>query len=114
MAVLGCLWTERLYPVTPVRNAVRWGAASSADVRVLQAPFRSGIDIEEYQLDPLVRAIQMPRFNLLVADEVGLEARLAQIPVESETAQIRARYADPQPRLFPVAVTFLVPERPVR
>ena len=41
-------------------NAVRWGAASSADVRVLQAPFRSGIDIEEYQLDPLVRAIQMP------------------------------------------------------
>ncbi len=43
----------------------------------------------------------------------ALEARLAQIPVEieQETALIRARYADPQPRLFPVAVTFLVPER---
>ena len=25
------------------------------------APFRSGIEIEEYQLDPLVRALQMPR-----------------------------------------------------
>ncbi len=53
-------------------NAVRWGAASSADMRMLQAPFRSGVDIEEYQLDPLVRAIQMPRVNLLVADDVGL------------------------------------------
>lgn len=53
-------------------NAVRWGAASSADVRALQAPFRSGVDIEEYQLDPVVRAIQMPRVNLLIADDVGL------------------------------------------
>jgi hypothetical protein len=53
-------------------DAVRWGAASSADVSALQAPFRSGIDIEDYQLDPLVRAIQMPRVNLLIADDVGL------------------------------------------
>ena len=53
-------------------NAVRWGAISSADMRSLQAPFRSGIDIEDYQLDPLVRAIQMPRANLLIADDVGL------------------------------------------
>ncbi|NNJ12771.1 DEAD/DEAH box helicase [Chloroflexales bacterium ZM16-3] len=53
-------------------NAVRWGAASSADVRALQAPFRSGISIEDYQLDPVVRALQMPRVNLLIADDVGL------------------------------------------
>jgi len=53
-------------------NAVRWGAISSADVRLLQAPFRSGITIEDYQLDPLVRAVQMPRSNLLIADDVGL------------------------------------------
>ncbi len=53
-------------------NAVRWGAASSADIRALQSPFRSGIDIEEYQLDPVARAIQMPRVNLLIADDVGL------------------------------------------
>ena len=53
-------------------HAVRWGAIASADVRTLQAPFRSGIDIEDYQLDPLVRALQMPRVNLLVADDVGL------------------------------------------
>ncbi len=53
-------------------HAVRWGAIASADVRALQAPFRSGIDIEDYQLDPLVRAVQMPRVSLLIADDVGL------------------------------------------
>lgn len=53
-------------------DAVRWGASSSADVHALQAPFRSGIEIEDYQLDPVVRAIQMPRANLLIADDVGL------------------------------------------
>ena len=53
-------------------DAVRWGAISSADINALQSPFRSGIEIEDYQLDPVVRAIQMPRANLLVADDVGL------------------------------------------
>lgn len=53
-------------------DAVRWGAAASADVRALQAPFRSGITIEDYQLDPVARAVQMPRANLLIADDVGL------------------------------------------
>lgn len=53
-------------------DAVRWGAASSADVKNIQSPFRSGIDLEDYQLDPVVRAIQMPRVNLLIADDVGL------------------------------------------
>lgn len=53
-------------------NAVRWGAVSSADIKSLQAPFRSGVEMEDYQLDPVVRAIQMPRANLLIADDVGL------------------------------------------
>jgi hypothetical protein len=53
-------------------NAVRWGAATSADVNALLAPFRSGIEIEDYQLDPVVRAIGVPRVNLLIADVVGL------------------------------------------
>ena len=53
-------------------HAVRWGAATDADYQALQSPFRSGITIEDYQLDPVVRAIQMPRANLLIADDVGL------------------------------------------
>ena len=53
-------------------DAVRWGAVTNADRGFLQAPFRSGITIEDYQLDPLVRAIDMARVNLLIADDVGL------------------------------------------
>ena len=53
-------------------DAVRWGAATNADRSFLQAPFRSGVSIEDFQLDPLVRAIDMARANLLIADDVGL------------------------------------------
>ncbi len=53
-------------------DAVRWGSIASADSRQLQAPFRSGITIEDYQLVPLNRALQMARVNLLIADDVGL------------------------------------------
>ena len=53
-------------------DAVRWGAVTNADRSFLQAPFRSGITIEDYQLDPLVRAIDMARVNLLITDDVGL------------------------------------------
>ena len=53
-------------------DAVRWGAATNADKGFLQAPFRSGVSIEDFQLDPLVRAIDMARANLLIADDVGL------------------------------------------
>ncbi len=53
-------------------DAVRWGAATNADKSFLQSPFRSGITIEDYQLDPLVRAIDMAHANLLIADDVGL------------------------------------------
>ena len=60
------------YKLDAFLDAVRWGAASSADRLSLQAPFRSGITIEDYQLDPLVRAIDMARVNLLIADDVGL------------------------------------------
>ncbi|GAA0406497.1 DISARM system SNF2-like helicase DrmD [Micromonospora gifhornensis] len=53
-------------------DAVRWGAVTSADVKTLQAPFRSGVAIEDYQLEPVARAVDAPRVNLLLADDVGL------------------------------------------
>jgi len=42
-----------------------------------------------------------------------LRRRLQEIPkeIDKETSEIEARFADPQPRMFPVAVTFLVPEK---
>ena len=53
-------------------DAVRWGAIASADPSAFQSPFRAGIDIEDYQLLPLVRALRMPRVSMLIADDVGL------------------------------------------
>jgi hypothetical protein len=43
----------------------------------------------------------------------ALRRRLGEIPgeINKETEAIRGRFADPQPRMFPVAVTFLVPAR---
>ena len=53
-------------------DAVRWGAVTSADANSYQAPFRSGANVEAYQLEPLRRALQSARTNLLLADDVGL------------------------------------------
>ncbi|QRO87013.1 DISARM system SNF2-like helicase DrmD [Kytococcus sedentarius] len=53
-------------------DAVRWGAVTSADEKSFQSPFRSGADVKAYQLEPLRRALQAPRTNLLLADDVGL------------------------------------------
>src|SRR4051794_6034254 len=75
-------------------DAVRWGAVTSADQRALQAPFRSGITIEDYQLEPLVRALRMPRTTLLVADDVGLGKTIeAGLVVQELLLRHRARTA---------------------
>lgn len=53
-------------------RALRWTSSSLAVGDVLQAPFRGGVQIEKYQLPPVIRARQMPRVRLLIADDVGL------------------------------------------
>lgn len=53
-------------------DAVRWGAVTSADSKRYQSPFRTGANLEAYQLEPLRRALAAPRTNLLLADDVGL------------------------------------------
>ena len=53
-------------------HAVRWGIISQMDYTNMQSPFRSGIEPEDYQLEPVARALTMPRVNLLLADDVGL------------------------------------------
>ena len=53
-------------------HATRWSLSSVLEGLPLQAPFRGAIQIEDYQLEPVVRALRMPRVNLLIADDVGL------------------------------------------
>jgi superfamily II DNA or RNA helicase len=73
-------------------DAVRWGASTNADRGYLQAPFRSGVSIEDYQLDPLVRAVDMARTNLLIADDVGLGKTIeAGLVVQEMLLRHRAR-----------------------
>jgi len=38
----------------------------------ISSPFHGAVQVEDYQLIPLLKALKMPRINLLIADDVGL------------------------------------------
>ena len=62
-------------------RATRWSATAPyldpdgegpIDRLPLSSPFHGAIQVEDYQLVPLLKALRMPRVNLLIADDVGL------------------------------------------
>jgi SNF2 family DNA or RNA helicase len=53
-------------------NTLRWNCVTATDPELFQAPYRAGIDVKAYQLEPLRKALQMPRVGLFIADDVGL------------------------------------------
>lgn len=53
-------------------NTLRWNCVTSTDPGLFQAPLRAGIDVKPYQLEPLRKALRMPRVSLFIADDVGL------------------------------------------
>ncbi len=53
-------------------RTLSWNCVTATDPNLFQSPFRAGIRIDAYQLDPLRKALRLPRVNLFVADDVGL------------------------------------------
>ena len=62
-------------------RAARWSAMSPyldpdgegpVDRLPISSPFHGAVQAEDYQLVPLLKALRMPRVNLLIADDVGL------------------------------------------
>ena len=53
-------------------NTLRWNAVTATDPGLLQSPFRAGIELDAYQMEPLRMAMAMPRVRLFIADDTGL------------------------------------------
>ena len=53
-------------------HTLRWHCVTATDANLFQAPFRAGIRIDAYQMEPLREALRLPRVNLFIADDPGL------------------------------------------
>lgn len=53
-------------------NSLEAGAESAESEVKLVAPWHSAVQVEDYQLYPILKALLMPRVTLLLADDVGL------------------------------------------
>jgi hypothetical protein len=72
--------------------------------------------IQEQLSDPFYQQEYLPGMAPVEQEQFernvdALRRRIQEIPkeIERETAAVQARFADPQPRMFPVEMTFLVP-----
>ena len=45
---------------------------TATDSNLFQSPFRAGIRIDAYQMEPLRKALRVPQVNLFIADDTGL------------------------------------------
>ena len=45
-------------------HTLRWSCVTATDPNLFQSPFRAGIKMDAYQMEPLRKALHMPRVNL--------------------------------------------------
>src|SRR5262249_41434780 len=50
-------------------HTLRWNCVTATNARLFQSPFRAGIRIDAYQIEPLRKALLLPRVNLFIADD---------------------------------------------
>lgn len=63
--IRACRWSARILYINPDE--------SGRLVRLpVSSPFHGAVQVEDYQLMPLLKALRMPRVSLLIADDVGL------------------------------------------
>jgi hypothetical protein len=86
-----------------------------ADITAILTELENSI---RQELDDGNEPIQLSLFNDAEKEQLeqnrnSLEIRLQQIPqeIQQETIAVRSRFANPTPRLFPLTVTYLVPQK---
>ncbi len=67
-------------------HALKWSQVTATRSDLFQAPFRAGIKLLDHQLTPLKKALELPRANLFIADDVGLGKTIEAGLVMSELA----------------------------
>ncbi|MFB2897503.1 hypothetical protein ACE1CI_31685 [Aerosakkonemataceae cyanobacterium BLCC-F50] len=88
-----------------------------ADIRAILTELQRSIEKEleepEFKQLELFNTEEKSQFERNVN---SLRLRLEQIPheIEQESGIIRSRFANPTPRLFPLAVTYLIPQKLIR
>lgn len=72
----------------------------------------TSIQTQLNDVQPQQELFTTPEREQLERDRSALERRLDELPQEMQREEqlIRERYANPTPRLFPVSVTYLVPQ----
>ena len=84
------------------------------DIELMLTELKKSIEAElndPVYIQPLL--FDDPEQKRFERNKNAMRARAREIPdeIKRETAAIRSRFANPQARMFPVAVTFLVPDK---